>query len=71
MTKREMIAAIQFAEAVAWKRFNNNKAVLGAADEITMRSRSAWAAVHDVMKAMKVSGMPMEELIAKNLLPEL
>jgi hypothetical protein len=69
MTKKEMIQAIQVAEAKAWKEYNENKGLYGPADTLTSRCRTAWGALYELRKQLGVDGLSIHELLEMNLLP--
>jgi hypothetical protein len=68
MTKREMITAIQVAEAKAWKEFRSKKALYGGDDSITEGARREWRALFQLRQSMNVPYLPVRQLIEMNLL---
>jgi hypothetical protein len=68
MTKKEMIQAIQVAEAKAWKEFKSKKALYGGDDSITKGARSQWRALHELQEQLGIEGLPAKQLIEMDLL---
>ena len=68
MTKKEMITAIQVAEAKAWKEFKSKKALYGADDSITKGARGEWRALFELTEQLGIKGLPVKQLIEMNLL---
>ena len=68
MTKKEMIQAIQVAEAQAWKDYRIARKVMGDDDSITAKRRSEWCAVYDLREALGIESMSVESLMKKDLI---
>ena len=69
MTKKELVEGIQRAEAAAWKAFQESKAIWGKDDAMTARHSAKWIALFDLREALGVDPMPIDQLIAEDLVP--
>lgn len=69
MTKKQMILAIQVAEAKAWKQLSEDRAILGNDHNITIRSRAEWSTLYDLRESLGLKGLPVIQLLEMNLLP--
>lgn len=70
MTKRQMIQTIQVAEAQAWKRVKEAQRLWGREDELTMSLRGQWRVVYELREALGVPGLPVDAMIALDLVPQ-
>ena len=68
MTKKQMVAAIQVAEAKAWKQFRVAKHQYGEDDVVTNRRRAQWSALDMLRNTMGIESMGVESLIKQDLL---
>jgi hypothetical protein len=68
MTKKEMITAIQVAEAKAWKEFKSKKALYGGDDSITKGARREWRALFELQEQLGIKGLPVKQLVEMDLL---
>jgi hypothetical protein len=62
MTKKEMIEIIQQKEAEAFLQIKVDESLFGMNNTITLRSRSEWAKINDLMEDLGIK--------PNNLLPE-
>jgi hypothetical protein len=62
MTKKEMIEIIQQREAEAFLQIKVDESLFGMNNTITLRSRSEWAKINDLMEDLGIK--------PNNLLPE-
>ena len=69
MTKKEMIRAIQVAEAKAWQQLSRDKRALGINSDNTNLSRSEWGALYDLRKSLGLPGLGVADMIAEGVLP--
>lgn len=69
MTKKQLVEEIQRAEAAAWKEFQDSKAIWGKDDTMTARRSAKWIALFDLREALGVDPMPIDQLIAEDLVP--
>jgi len=68
MTKKQMIQAIQVAEAKAWKELSELKKSLSTDDDIVKAARRGWRTLFELRESMNVPGLPVRQLIEMNLL---
>ena len=68
MTKREMIQAIQVAEAKAWKEFKSKKACYGGDDSITKGARREWRTLFVLQEQLGIAGLPVNQLVEMDLI---
>jgi hypothetical protein len=68
MTKKEMILAIQVAEARAWKELSELKKSLSTDDDIVKATRRGWRTLFELRESMNVPGLPVRQLIEMDLL---
>ena len=68
MTKKEMIQAIQVAEAKAWKELKSNKKLYGENDPITNGARRAWRTLFELQEQLGIEGLPVKQLVEMDLL---
>ena len=71
MTKTQMIKEIQVAEAEAWKELKRSERLWGREDELTNRLRGQWRVIYELREAVGVPGLPVTELIALDLVPQI
>ena len=69
MTKREMIKAIQVAEARAWKQLQDDKKLFGETSAITDITRNKWNPLFELREALGIPGLGVSDLIREDLLP--
>ena len=69
MTKKQLVEEIRLAEAKAWKEYQESKALWGKDDAITVRCQAKWMALFDLREALGVDPMPIDQLIAEDLVP--
>lgn len=69
MTKRELIKAIQVAEAKAWKELSEHKTIFGIDSDVANRTRAQWGVLFDLREALGIPGLPVTELIELGLTP--
>jgi hypothetical protein len=70
MTKKQMILAIQVAEAKAWKQLSEDRAILGNDHNITIRSRAEWSTLYDLRESLGLEGLSIIQLLEMDLLPD-
>jgi hypothetical protein len=66
-----MIKEIQVAEAQAWKELKRSQHVWGSEDDLTNKLRGQWRVIYELRKAVGVKGLPVAELIALDLVPQI
>ena len=54
MTKKEMIKVIQQKEAKAFLQVKVDEKLFGKENTVTVRSRSEWAKINDLMTELKI-----------------
>jgi hypothetical protein len=54
MTKKEMIQVIQQKEAEAFLQVKVDEKLFGKENTVTVRSRSEWAKINDLMTELKI-----------------
>ena len=68
MTKKEMILAIQVAEAKAWKELKSKKDTFGEDDSITKGARREWRTLFELQEQLGIKGLPIKQLVEMDLL---
>ena len=68
MTKKQMVEAIQVAEAKAWRSFREAHNLWGMDDAITSRRRAQWSGLYEMREALGLPGLTVHELIERDLL---
>lgn len=68
MTKKQMVEAIQVAEAKAWKSLREAQSLWGIDDAITSRSRAKWSGLYEMREALGLPGLTVSELVEQDLL---
>ena len=69
MTKKQMVAAIQLAEAKAWKDYRISRKHFGEDDAITSRHRNEWGAIHELKEQLGIESLGIRDLIRHDLVP--
>lgn len=69
MTKKQMVAAIQVAEARAWKDYRICRKHLGEDDSITARRRGEWSAIHELKEQLGIESLGIQSLLKLDLVP--
>lgn len=68
MTKKQMVAEIQVAEAKAWKEYRVAKHTWGEDDRLLVaKLRTKWCALFDLRDALGIPALSIESLIEKGL----
>ena len=70
MTKRELIRAIQVAEARAWQTLQADKKTFGEDHKVTEISRNAWSPVFELRTSLGIPSLAMSDMIAEGVLPQ-
>ena len=69
MTKKQMVEAIQVAEARAWKDYRIARKHFGDADPITARRRNEWGAIHELKEQLGIESLGIQSLLKLDLMP--
>ena len=69
MTKKEMIKAIQVAEAKAWQTLQADKKTFGENHTITQISRNAWNPLFELRESLGIPGLGVADMIAEGVMP--
>ena len=68
MTKKQMVEAIQVAEAKAWQSLREAQNLWGIDDVITSHRRAQWSGLYEMREALGLPGLNIHELIERDLL---
>ena len=67
MTKRELIRAIQVAEARAWQTLQDDKKTFGENHKVTEISRNQWSPVFELRQSLGIPSLAMSDCIAEGI----
>ena len=68
MTKKEIIKAIQLAEAKAWSQYQSDKRLFGSDSNITLNSLKAWGPLYDLREELGIESLPVSDALDAGLL---
>ena len=69
MTKKQMVAEIQVAEAKAWKEYREAWHQFGKDEPITTRLGAQWSMLYELRDALGIPALSIQSLIEKDLVP--
>ena len=67
MTKKELIRAIQVAEARAWQTLQDDKKTFGENHKVTEISRNQWSPVFELRQSLGIPSLGMSDCIAEGI----
>ena len=68
MTKKEIIKAIQVAEAKAFSQYLADKKLFGSDSSITLNSLKAWGPVYDLREELGIESLRVSDALDAGLL---
>jgi hypothetical protein len=68
MTKKEIIKAIQVAEARAWSQYQSEKREFGSNSRFATEAIKAWGTLYDLREELGIESLPVSEALDAGLL---
>lgn len=68
MTKKEIIKAIQLAEAKAWSQYLSDKKLFGSDSNITSDSLKTWGPLYDLREELGIESLRVSDAIDAGLI---
>jgi hypothetical protein len=68
MTKKEIIKAIQLAEAKAWSQYQLDKREFGSNSRFATESIKAWGTLYNLREELGIESLPVSEALDAGLL---